>query len=228
MAATAATIGVPRSLPRRMAPLTVGHACVDFSQGAIPALLPWLKDDLSLSYLQVGALVLALTVSSSLVQPLFGGISDRGGGLWLMPAGTAASALGVGLIAVAPSFEAVFACVLLSGVGVAAYHPPGARAARDIAYDRPAEGMSIFSVGGNVGVAVGPALAGLAAVALGVSGAALCAIPGAIGAVVLTRFMATARREAQAHERRTGGHVSRSADRPRAFALLLVQVMQRG
>jgi FSR family fosmidomycin resistance protein-like MFS transporter len=194
-----------------MAPLTIGHACVDFSQGAIPALLPYLKDELSLSYLQVGALVLALTVSSSLVQPLFGGISDRGGGLWLMPLGTAASAIGVGLIAIAPTFEAVFACVLLSGIGVAAYHPPGARTARDIAHDRPAEGMSMFSVGGNVGVAVGPALAGVAGAVLGVSGAALCAIPGVFGAVVLTRFLATARREAQAHERRTGGIVSRAA-----------------
>ena len=210
-----------------MAPLTVGHASVDFAQGAIPALLPYLRDEHGLSYVQVGALVLAMTVSSSLVQPLFGALSDRGGGLWILPAGIVASALGVGAIAFAPSFWAVFACVLVSGVGVAAYHPAGARAARDVARDQPAAGMSIFSVGGNAGVAAGPLLAGAAAAVFGVNGILLCAVPGLLGAAYVTRALPALAREAVAHARRAAARPAEQ-DRPRAFAMLLSQVMLRG
>jgi FSR family fosmidomycin resistance protein-like MFS transporter len=226
--ATAALRTDASGLGRRLGPLTFGHAAVDFAQGAVPALLPFLKDEHDLSYLQIGALVLAMTVSSSLVQPVFGGISDRGGGLWLMPAGIFASALGIGLIAVAPEFWTVFACILVSGVGVAAYHPPATRSARDIAYRAPATGMSIFSVGGNVGVAAGPALAGLAAAAFGLAGTALCVLPGLVGVIVLTRFLPTARAEAEAHHARSVGRRAAAGDRPRAFGMLLGQVMLRG
>lgn len=210
-----------------MAPLTVGHASVDFAQGALPALLPYLRDEHGLSYVQVGALVLAMTVSSSLVQPLFGALSDRGGGLWILPAGIVASALGVGAIAFAPEFWTVFACVLVSGVGVAAYHPAGTRAARDVARNQPAAGMSIFSVGGNAGVAAGPLLAGTAAAVFGMRGILLVAVPGLLGAAYVTKALSYLRREAVAHAKRVAAHPDQP-DRPRAFALLLSQVMLRG
>ena len=44
----------------------------------------------------------------------------------------------------------------MSGLGVAAYHPEGYRTANQVAGDRKATGLSLFSIGGNIGIALGP------------------------------------------------------------------------
>ena len=69
---------------RAMALLSTGHAAVDFSGGALPALLPFLKTEFGLSYTLVAVLVLASALSSSIVQPLFGLWSDARGAVWLL------------------------------------------------------------------------------------------------------------------------------------------------
>ena len=55
-----------------MAALSSGHLATDLAQGSLPALLPFLKTEFDLSYTAASALVLAATISSSLIQPLFG------------------------------------------------------------------------------------------------------------------------------------------------------------
>src|SRR4029079_18613078 len=66
-----------QSLDRRaMAVLSLGHLCVDLCQGALPALLAFLIAAHHWSYGQASALVLAATISSSIIQPLFGHLSD--------------------------------------------------------------------------------------------------------------------------------------------------------
>ena len=61
-----------------MATLSGGHLAVDFSSGAVPALLPFFVLEFDLSYTATAVLMLAVLVSSSLVQPLFGLLSDPG------------------------------------------------------------------------------------------------------------------------------------------------------
>jgi MFS transporter, FSR family, fosmidomycin resistance protein len=108
---------------RAMATLSSGHLFTDVSQGAVPALLPFLK----VSYASGAALVLAATISSSVIQPLFGHISDRRSLPWLMPLGPALGGLGIALAGWAPSYGLRFAAIVLSGLGVAAFHPEGSR-----------------------------------------------------------------------------------------------------
>src|SRR6266498_2647127 len=139
-----------------MALLSGGHLATDFANGALPALLPFLKERFSLSYTLVGALVLASGVSSSLIQPLFGLWSDRRGAMWLLPGGVALAGLGVGLAADAPSYWLVVLLVLVSGVGVAAFHPEGSKFAGFVSGRKRASGMAWFSIGGNLGYALGP------------------------------------------------------------------------
>ncbi len=172
-----AVLARPRGLAAAIAPLTLGHLGTDLAQGALPALLPYLATRFGLSYLQVGALVLCSTVANSIVQPFFGHWSDRRGATWLLPAGPLTAGVGIGLLAIAPNYPAALACVMLSGVGVAAYHPEATKHAAWIARDRPSTAMSLFSIGGNVGVALGPLAAGLAAAHYGLHGAALLVIP---------------------------------------------------
>ena len=87
-----------------MTALSGGHLATDFASGAVPALLPFFAEKFDLSYTLTAVLMLAVLVSSSLMQPLFGIWSDRRGALWLLPAGIALGGIGLGLAAVAPSY----------------------------------------------------------------------------------------------------------------------------
>ena len=139
-----------------MALLSSGHLATDFANGALPALLPFLRDRFSLSYTAVGAVVLASQASSSLIQPLFGMWSDRRGAMWLLPAGVALGGVGIALASDAPSYWLVLVLVLVSGVGSAAFHPEGSKFAGFVSGRKRASGMAWFSIGGNLGYALGP------------------------------------------------------------------------
>jgi len=170
-----------------MAALSSGHLATDLAQGALPALLPFLIVKFDLSYTMAAALVLAATISSSLVQPAFGFWSDARGALWLLPAGVGLAGVGMALAAVAPSYFLVVLAVLVSGLGVAAYHPEGSKFASYVSGERRASGMAFFSVGGNVGFALGPVVASGIVLALGLRGGLLLALPGlAVAAVLLS------------------------------------------
>src|SRR3954449_10746483 len=110
-----------------MTALAAGHLGTDFSNGALPALLPFLTDRFSLSYTLAAGLMLASATSSSLVQPVFGLWSDRRGASWLLPVGVAVAGIGIALAAAAPSYWLVVVLVVVSGLGVAAYHPEGSQ-----------------------------------------------------------------------------------------------------
>ena len=162
---------------RGLGVLGLGHLCVDLCQGAVPALLPFLASRRGYSYAELGALVLAATIASSVIQPLFGLLSDRSARAWLMPSGVLLGGVGVALVGVLPEFEATAAAIALSGVGVAAFHPEGARFANLVSGSRRGRGMSLFSVGGNAGLALGPVLTTPLVLAFG--------LPGTLGLVVL-------------------------------------------
>jgi len=201
-----------------MAALSAGHCATDFANGALPALLPFMVDRFSLSYTLAAVVMLASTAASSLVQPLFGAWSDRRGVIWLLPAGVALAGIGIALAAAAPSYWLVILLVIVSGLGVAAYHPEGSKFAAYASGSKRASGMSLFSIGGNIGYALGPTATTPLILALGLTGGLLLALPVLGVAVALVLVLPFLR-----------GFVpepgSRSAaageDRPGALALLL-------
>ena len=180
----ASRTGVDR---RAMAMLSAGHLFTDVGQGSIPALLPFLIVKDHLSYAGASALILAATIASSVIQPVFGHLSDRRSLPWLMPLGPILGGVGVALAAIAPSYALTFAAVVLSGIGVAAFHPEGSRFANYVSGAKRSSGMSLFSVGGNIGFALGPALITPLVLAFGLSGTLLVIIPTSLMGVVLAR-----------------------------------------
>src|SRR5215212_5691435 len=141
---------------RAMAALSVGHLFTDVNQGAVAALIPFLVAERGLSLAAAGTLVLAATLSSSIVQPLFGFFSDRTPLPALMPLGVMVGGAGIALVGVAPNYLLILICTVLSGLGVAAFHPESARFASYVSGARRARGMSFFSVGGNAGSSLYP------------------------------------------------------------------------
>jgi FSR family fosmidomycin resistance protein-like MFS transporter len=201
-----------------MTALSAGHFATDFANGALPALLPFFVDRFALSYTLAAAVMLASTASSSLVQPLFGAWSDRRGALWLLPGGVALAGIGIALASAAPAYWLVLLLVVLSGLGVAAFHPEGSKFAAYASGDRRASGMSLFSIGGNVGYALGPTVTTPLVLALGLTGGLLLSVPVlAVAAALLLAMPFLAGFAPEPGTRATAG----GEDRPWALVLLL-------
>ncbi|HVD66281.1 MAG TPA: MFS transporter [Gaiellaceae bacterium] len=208
---------------KAMAALSSGHLATDLAQGSLPALLPFLKAEFDLTYTMASALVLAATISSSLIQPLFGLWSDARGALWLLPAGVGLAGVGMALAAAAPSYPLTFLAVLAAGLGVAAYHPEGSKFASYASGSRRASGMSFFSVGGNIGFALGPVYASALILSLGLKGGLLIALPGlavATGLVLVLRYLASFAPDESPREQRAAAAKTET----RGLVLLLVVV----
>ena len=180
--------GTPREgVDRRsMIRLAGGHACVDACQGAVPALLPFMVAEHDLSLAAAGALVFAATVSSAVVQPIFGAYSDRTDAPWLLPGGVALGCVGVALAGIAPSYPLIFLAILFSGLGVAAYHPEGSRFANYVSGTQRATGMSYYSLGGNIGFALGPIFVTPVLLLFGLPGALIFLLPALLFGLVLS------------------------------------------
>jgi FSR family fosmidomycin resistance protein-like MFS transporter len=195
--------------------LALGHLMVDMNQGALAPLLPFLKGVFGLSYAASGAVLLVSSLTSSLVQPVFGFLADRAPRRWLLPWSVMLAAVGVALVGLAPSYWVLLALVLVSGLGVAAYHPEGYRTANQVAGDRKATGLSLFSIGGNIGIALGPPAVTFLVPRFGLPGTLWLLLPGLIVAGLLTTVLpgliAAAPKSTAARAAREGGRDMRGA-----------------
>jgi FSR family fosmidomycin resistance protein-like MFS transporter len=209
---------------RAIALLAAAHLFDDVNQGVIPALIPFFVSERGFTIAAAAGLVFASNVSSSVLQPLFGVLADRRSTPWLVPAGLFVAGAGVAAAGLAPSYALVLACAGVTGIGVAAFHPEAARQVYFQSGARRATAMSFFATGGNLGFAVGPAVATPIAIALGLRGTALMVIPALAMALVLVR--AGALRHVVANRPRGEG-TPMPSDRWGAFAKLSGPVICR-
>jgi FSR family fosmidomycin resistance protein-like MFS transporter len=211
---------------RLIALLSVGHFTIDLMQGAMPALLPFLKSAHNLSYAATGALVLTSSVTSSIIQPVFGYLADRTARRWMLPISVALAGVAVALLGVAPNYATVVALVLAMGLGVAAYHPEGYKTATSVAGERKATAVSWFSLGGNVGIALGAPIMTILVSTLGLPGSLGLLAPALIVAAL---FGAALPRVAAAGPRVTtvAKTHAEGVNRPWAMALLVLVVTIR-
>ena len=136
--------------------LSFGHLATDICQSALPAILPFLKAKLLLSYTMTGVILLASNITSSVIQPLFGYLSDQKEKAFLLPFGCVCAGLGLSFLSMPDHYELVLLLVIVSGLGIASYHPEGFKTARFFTGDKMATGLAVFTVGGNIGLALGP------------------------------------------------------------------------
>ncbi|HIU63695.1 MAG TPA: MFS transporter [Candidatus Avacidaminococcus intestinavium] len=165
--------------------LSLGHAFTDLNQGALPAILPFLIMSGNLSYASAAGLIFAMALSSSIVQPLFGLWADKASKSWLMPSGVLLAGTSLATIGYLPNYWSMFIAAIISGIGIAAFHPEAAKFANRAAGEKKGSGISIFSVGGNIGFALGPALVTPALLLWGLKGTIVLAIPAIIMFFVL-------------------------------------------
>jgi len=205
--------------------LSLGHLVVDLNQGSLPAVLPFLKAAHQLSYAAAATIVLAANVTSSLIQPLFGYFADQTARRWMLPISVLLSGAGLALTGLAPGYGAVLVLVVAMGLGVAAYHPEGYKTATSVAGDRKATALSWFSLGGNVGLALGPPVITGLVTALGVAGSLGMLVPAAVVSLLLVAVLpAFAQAPAPRVARAAAAH---GVNMPGAMALLILVVSIR-
>lgn len=136
--------------------VALGHFLNDLMQSLIPAAYPLLKDNLALSFSQIGLITFVFQGTASVLQPLVGLYTDRRPLPYAMAAGMASTGVGLVLLARADSFGLVLTSVAFIGLGSSIFHPEASRIARLAAGMRPGFAQSLFQVGGNAGSALGP------------------------------------------------------------------------
>lgn len=155
--------------------LSLGHLSCDVNGGALPAVLPFLRASYGLSYQATGGLMFAYSCLSSIIQPLFGWLSDRFSKPWFIPLGVLLAGCGLAAVGFMSDYWAIFAAIAVSGVGAALFHPEGARYANKVSGQSKGVGLSIFSIGGNSGFVLGPLLVTGCVGYFGMSGTAVFA-----------------------------------------------------
>lgn len=178
--------------------LAAAHLFDDVNQGVIPALLPFFIAERGFTIAAAAGLVFASNIASSVLQPLFGLLADRRSLPWLVPCGLFLAGLGVALAGLAPTYALVLAAAALTGIGVAAFHPEAARQVYLSSGVRRATAMSFFAVGGNLGFAIGPAVATPLQLRFGLRGTVLLVLPALAMALILLRSRSAAAATAHA------------------------------
>ena len=205
--------------------LSLGHLVVDIYQGALPAVLPFLKDRFGLSYAMTGLILMASNFTSSILQPVFGYVSDKRTMAFLLPLGLLAAGIGFSLLAYSPYFLLILGLVVVSGLGVASFHPEGYKTAHFFTGRRAATGMSFFSVGGNVGFSLGPIISMYIVSYYGFSALPVIVVPALLCAVLIVVNRRAIMMPVEAHEhmmKRDASKVSSTAYISLGMVILIV------
>jgi FSR family fosmidomycin resistance protein-like MFS transporter len=135
------------------------HFLNDMMQSLVPALYPMWKGAYGLSFAQIGMISLVTQVTSSMLQPAVGLISDHRPQPYSLAIGMGATLIGLLLLASAGSYQMLMLAAALVGIGSAVFHPEASRVARLASGGRHGLAQSLFQVGGNIGSSLGPILA---------------------------------------------------------------------
>ncbi len=184
-----AKITLPPEQRKACLVLSLGHLCSDINQGTLSALLPFLAAAHHYNYTTAALLVMVSNLAGSVIQPLFGHWADRTDRPAFMLWGVALAGGGMALTGLLDNFYALCTAVIVSGLGVALFHPEAAKLVHAFS-SQNAQGtlMGIFSFGGNLGFTLGPLLAFLGISLWGLPGTLIFLLPPLFFTLAAARF----------------------------------------
>lgn len=161
------------------------HCLVDLVAGALNPLWPLMEGHYQMSAWQGPALFFLWQMTTSLCQFFFGFWGDRFNSRWLLWAGPLAAVICLGSIGLTKSPLILAQLLVISGLGIAAFHPEGAALAGSCAPENRSRAMSIFTMGGFIGQSIGPYLSGNVVKWLGMPGLAWGILGGLLALLLL-------------------------------------------
>jgi MFS transporter, FSR family, fosmidomycin resistance protein len=165
--------------------LSVCHLLNDALTSLLPSIYPLLKDSLHLNFAQIGLITLAYQLTASLLQPLVGLHTDRRPSPNALAIGMAFTLIGLLALSRAQSFHAILIAAALVGSGSSVFHPESSRVVRMASGGKYGLAQSVFQLGGNAGLAVGPLLAAFIVLPMGQTSIARLSIVALFGIIVL-------------------------------------------
>lgn len=136
--------------------LAIGHMVTDLQSGALPIVLPHLKELFALSYSQLASIVLLQNIMSSVIQPAFGYLTDKKSLPTFLPICAAMAGAGFAFVGWVKSYELLLLTVVFISLASATYHPQASKTVNFLSNTtNKGRNMGIFSLGGNAGMAVG-------------------------------------------------------------------------
>ena len=180
----------------------LGHFLNDGIQSVIPAALPILRDAHGLTFTQVGLITLVIQVTSSLLQPLVGLTTDKHPTKYMLAIGMCSTLVGLVALSQASVFASMLLAVAFLGFGSAVFHPEATRIAQFASGGRKGLAQSVFQVGGNAGMALGPLAAAFVVIPYGQASIAWFGIAAGLAAIVMLRVgtLAAARQKRQSRQ----------------------------
>jgi FSR family fosmidomycin resistance protein-like MFS transporter len=169
--------------------LALAHLSNDITVGALPAILPFFVSQYGMDYSSVAGLMFASCFLSSVVQPAFGWLADRKSRAWYMSLGILLSGVAMGMAGLFRNYWAIFTVITLSGIGGAIFHPEAARMVNKVSGNKRGTALSIFSVGGNSGFAIGPMITVAAITMFSMKGTIVLCFVAIIMAAILMLFV---------------------------------------
>ncbi|HEY8418150.1 MAG TPA: MFS transporter [Limnochordales bacterium] len=165
--------------------LALAHWGIDLLTHLLPPVMPLLVRELDLSVARVAALATAVSVSSGLLQPVLGAAVDKAGRAWMLPVSLLWCGVFMAVFGLASSYWVLMAAAMLAGLGAALFHPLASVAVRAVLGRFSAGGLSIFGVGGTVGMATAPVFATTMVAWQGLPGLRWTIVPAVVVALVL-------------------------------------------
>ena len=144
---------------RILVALSICHCLNDTLQSVISAVYPLFKEDLGLSFAQIGLITLVYQSAASVCQPLTGLFFDKWTSAWSLPTGMSFTLVGLLSLAFANTLPLVLCSVALVGIGSSVFHPEASRLTSLASGGKRGLAQSLFQVGGNLGGSLGPLLA---------------------------------------------------------------------
>ncbi|EIY35085.1 hypothetical protein HMPREF1062_01359 [Bacteroides cellulosilyticus CL02T12C19] len=165
--------------------LSISHCLNDLLQSVITATYPLFKEDLTLSFAQIGLITLVYQMSASVFQPVFGLFFDKRPFAWTLPMGMLFTMTGLLNLAFSTNLYWVLFSVFIIGIGSSVLHPEASRITSLASGGRRGLAQSLFQVGGNLGGSLGPLLVALIVAPYGRHNIALFAILSVIAIMVM-------------------------------------------
>lgn len=148
--------------------MSLTHGFNEFFSIIVPPLFPFLVPALDISYTAASLLVVVFFLTYSLVQLPIGPLADVYSTRRLLAVGMAVLALGIALVALAPSFPLMLVGMVVAGIGGSTYHPTGMAIISDAeSNETHGRSMGVHGLLGAAGTVVAPLLMVALAVAFG-------------------------------------------------------------
>ncbi len=162
------------------------HLLNDLLASLLPSIYPLLKSAFNLDFAQVGLITLTYQITASLLQPLIGAHTDRKPSPYSLPIGMGFTLIGLLMLSIAGNFTMILIAAAVVGTGSSVFHPESSRVARMASGGQHGLAQSLFQVGGNTGLALGPLLAALIVLPKGQISLAWFSAAALVGMIVLT------------------------------------------